>query len=517
MPAEKVKKKNQSKYRLILEVTHQLRSPLSSIASCLNVVLDGYTAEVDKKQRDMIERAKRKTEQLLTLVNDLLELSKIEQDIPVLKMAPLKLNNVIQKTVDFMRPLAGEKNISIKTNIPTELPMVNADERGIERVITNLIGNAIKYNLDGGKVNVEARAEGNQILVEVSDTGIGIPAEDLPKVFDLFFRGNYAIPKKKVGTGLGLSIVKRIITAHGGKIWVESEEGKGSKFTFTLPRVFVQNPYIPVPVKVIRTFIESDDRMLKTFDLAFVNKEDADTFKFMPGQFCELSILGKGEAPFGIASSPTEEGFIRFTVNKAGVVTTALHHLEEGAEIGLRGPLGNYYPIEDMEGKNIVIIGGGFAFTTLRSLTMYMLHRSNRHKFKDITVIYGARSPGLLLYRKELQEWQKSSDLSVYLTVDRGDSTWKGRVGFVPEIVKQVAPSSTNAFAVICGPPIMIKFTIPVLMDLGFPPERIITSLEMRMKCGIGKCGRCNIGHKYVCRDGPIFNYKELQELPREY
>jgi len=276
----------------------------------------------------------------------------------------------------------------------------------------------------------------------------------------------------------------------------------------------MKNPYVPALATVQKVVIETEDRAIKSFDLSLLNKE---TFDFLPGQFAELSVLGVGEAPFGIASSPTERGFLRFTVNKAGVVTTALHNLEKGDLVGVRGPLGNWYPIGEFEGTNVVIIGGGFAFTTLRSLTHYMVHKDNRAKFKEITVIYGARSPGLLLYRNELEEWNERDDLNVYVTVDTGNDWWKGNVGFVPTITKEVSPSSGNAFAVVCGPPIMIKFTIPVLRQLGFAPERILLSLEMRMKCGIGMCGRCNIGCNYVCKDGPIFTLAQLQEMPDEY
>jgi NAD(P)H-flavin reductase len=275
------------------------------------------------------------------------------------------------------------------------------------------------------------------------------------------------------------------------------------------------NPYIPYPVTIRKVEVETEDRLIKSFELVFKNKDDEKAFNYMPGQFAELSILGKGESPIGIASSPTEKGFLKFTVMKVGVVTTALHEMTEGAGLGVRGPLGNTYPIEQMRGKDVVIIGGGFAFTTLRSLLAFML--ASRGDYGDITVIYGARSPGMLLYQSELAEWKKRSDLNLHLTVDNGDDNWQGRVGFVPQVTKDVAPRSMDAYAIICGPPIMIKFTIPVMEKLGFPPERVYTSLEMRMKCGIGKCGRCNIGPKYVCKDGPVFSLAELGELPGEY
>ena len=213
---------------------------------------------------------------------------------------------------------------------------------------------------------------------------------------------------------------------------------------------------------------------------------------------------------------------MEFTVQRAGaivpgLVTAALHDMDEGGKIGLRGPLGNSWPIEFLEKKNIVVVGGGFAFTTLRSLINYMLHKDNRSRFGEITVIYGARTPGLLLYKDELAAWEKRDDIKTVITVDKGDETWKGREGFVPAVCKDVAPSPKNTVAVICGPPVMIKFTLPVFFDLGFSKENILTSLEMRMKCGIGKCGRCNVGYKYVCSDGPVFSLAELEELPRDF
>jgi len=166
----------------------------------------------------------------------------------------------------------------------------------------------------------------------------------------------------------------------------------------------------------------------------------------------------------------------------------------------------------------VIIIGGGFAFTTLRSSIVYMLHPENRPKFKDIIVVYGARSPGLLLYKDELASWERRDDIKMHITVDAtNDPNWKYNVGFVPAITKQKIKSADNAIAIVCGPPVMIKFTQPVLEELGFPPERIILSLEMRMKCGIGMCGRCNIGDKFVCKDGPVFSLAQLKQLPPEY
>lgn len=277
----------------------------------------------------------------------------------------------------------------------------------------------------------------------------------------------------------------------------------------------MKNPFLPIPMRVEKVITETEDGNIKTFNLAFINK--GNEFSFLPGQFAQLSVFGKGEAPFGIASTPTQPEYLQFTVNKAGVLTTALHNLEEGEIIGVRGPLGNCFPIEEFEGKDIVIIGGGFAFTTLRSLTKYILYEGNRSRFGNITVIYGARSPGLLLYKDELKEWKVRSDLDLHLTVDRADNGWQERVGVVPNVIKEVTPSPENAYALVCGPPVMIKFTLPVLNELGFSPERILLSLEMRMKCGVGMCGRCNIGSKYICKDGPVFTLSQLNGLPVEF
>ncbi len=279
----------------------------------------------------------------------------------------------------------------------------------------------------------------------------------------------------------------------------------------------VPNPYLPRLVRIETVTVETDDAMLKTFELGFPKPEDRADFDFVPGQFCEVSVFGKGEAPFGIASAPMEAGPLKFTVNKTGVLTSALHSMKAGDILGLRGPLGNGYPLELFEGHSLVIIGGGFAFTTLRSLTGYLLAPSNRKRFKDITIIYGARRPGLLLYRDDLAAWETRNDVSMHLTIDVEAPGWTKHVGFVPDVVERVAPSSKGTYAVICGPPVMIRFTMPKLSALGFPPERIFSSLERRMKCGIGKCGRCNIGPYYVCKEGPVFSYAQLEGLPQEY
>ncbi|MGQ4872699.1 MAG: FAD/NAD(P)-binding protein [Promethearchaeia archaeon] len=279
----------------------------------------------------------------------------------------------------------------------------------------------------------------------------------------------------------------------------------------------LSNPYIPKITRIKSIISENKVNDIKTFELEFEDSNDYENFNYIPGQFAELSLLGKGECPIGIASSPTEEGSIKFTVKKMGTVTTALHNCEIGDIVGVRGPLGNGWPIEDMKGKNIIVIGGGFAFSTLRSLVTYILHKDNRDKYKEITVIYGNRDSGEVLYKDDLENWKKRDDIKVFLTIDRPEEGWTEKVGFVAPIVKEVAPSPENAVCIVCGPPIMIKTTIAVLEELNFKDEQILNSLEMRMKCGIGKCGRCNIGSKYVCIDGPVFSLAQLKKMPNEY
>jgi sulfhydrogenase subunit gamma (sulfur reductase) len=278
----------------------------------------------------------------------------------------------------------------------------------------------------------------------------------------------------------------------------------------------MKNPYIPFAMTLQKVVTETDDKNIKTFVAAFRCDQDECDFQYLPGQFAMLSVLGVGEAAFGIASSPTQSGRLDFTVNKIGTVTTELHNLEHGELIYIRGPFGNHYPLEEMQEKDIVIIGGGYAFTTLRSLLYYMLHEENREKYGVITVIYGARSPGLLLYKDEFKNFSSRSDLNLIVSVDKVDNGWDGYVGVVPQVIEQVNPSSTDAYAIVCGPPMMIKYTLPVVHKLGFPSEKVILSLERKMKCGIGICGRCNIGSKYVCKDGPVFTLQQLEEIGEE-
>jgi len=273
-----------------------------------------------------------------------------------------------------------------------------------------------------------------------------------------------------------------------------------------------QNPYMPELATVTRIIEETPN--IKSFQVVFNDKEKMKQFDFQPGQVGQLSIFGVGESTFVINSTPTRKEYLQFSVMKAGEVTAALHNLYEGDQVGIRAPLGNYFPYENMKGKNILFIGGGIGMAPLRTLILYML--DNRKDYKDITIIYGARTPADLCYKEDVKEWESRSDINLILTVDAQFPGWDKRVGFVPTVLKEVAPKPDNTVAITCGPPIMIKFVLEGLAELKFPDDQIITTLEKRMKCGIGLCGRCNIGHMYVCKDGPVFSLKQLKELPDE-
>lgn len=267
-----------------------------------------------------------------------------------------------------------------------------------------------------------------------------------------------------------------------------------------------RNPLVPQIATIESICDETPD--IKTFRVEGVK------FEYSPGQCAMLSKLGVGEAMISITSSPTREG-LEFSIKRVGRLTDALHQMEPGMNIGIRGPYGNSFPVEKMSGKNLLFIGGGIGLAPLRSLINTCFDR--REQFGRIMIIYGARSPEDLVFKEELFDiWPGHENTEVHLTVDKGDDNWTGRVGFVPALLEDMSPSPGNTVAVTCGPPIMIKFVLKSLQNMGFPPESIITTLEMKMKCGIGQCGRCNIGEKYVCVDGPVFSLADLLTLPDE-
>jgi NAD(P)H-flavin reductase len=251
------------------------------------------------------------------------------------------------------------------------------------------------------------------------------------------------------------------------------------------------------------------------FEVADVDINNSAGLSYFPGQFMELSVFGVGECPISITSTPTRPESLEFAVREVGTVSRGLHNLDVGDYIGLRGPFGNGFPIETMKGKDIFFIAGGIGLAPLRSVINYMLDK--REEFGTIDIVYGARTPELLCFSGEFETWQKAPKTNLHLTVDAEAPGWEGNVGLVPALVKELALSPGNRIAIACGPPIMIKFTLVNLSEMGYPDENIITTLELKMKCGVGKCGRCNIGSKYVCMDGPVFRLSELKELPSEY
>lgn len=276
------------------------------------------------------------------------------------------------------------------------------------------------------------------------------------------------------------------------------------------------NPLKPYSATITNVIDETHD--VKTFQVVFDDPAILENFGNKPGQVAQLSVLGVGEATISITSAPTRKGMLEFSIKKVGKLTEVIHQLAVGSKMSIRGPYGNNFPYEDMKGKDIVFIGGGIGLAPLRSLIDYVLADENRDDYGQVDIIYGARSVGDLCFKYDLNDrWPKIKNTNVYVTIDREEEGWNGHVGFVPSYLEEVNPSATNRIAVTCGPPIMIKFVLQALEKMGYTDEQIISTLELKMKCGIGKCGRCNIGHKYVCIEGPVFNYAQIKELPPEF
>lgn len=272
------------------------------------------------------------------------------------------------------------------------------------------------------------------------------------------------------------------------------------------------NPYLPEVATILETVQETHNIM--TFRVRFDDAAKMAAFTFGPGQVGQLSAPGIGESTFVINSPPTRMDYLQFSVMRTGEVTGKLHNLVAGDKIGVRAPLGKPFPVEDMKGKDIVFVGGGIGMAPLRTLFLYML--DNRADFGKIRLLYGARSPLDMAFSAELPEWTSRADIETTLTIDRDAEGWEHKVGLIPNVLLEMAPSPENCVAITCGPPIMIKFTLEALKKLEFQDEQILTTLEKRMKCGIGICGRCNIGTSYVCVDGPVYTYAQLKQLPNE-
>lgn len=269
-----------------------------------------------------------------------------------------------------------------------------------------------------------------------------------------------------------------------------------------------------LPQVGIITDIRRETPDVKTFRI--VRPDGTKLFEHMPGQCAMLCVPGVGEALFSITSSPTNKEYQEFSIKECGTLTNYLHNMPVGDEILVRGPYGNHFPVETvLKGQDLLFIAGGIGLAPLRSVINYVL--DNRDNYGTVDIVYGSRSKDDLVQLKEIQEvWAKAKDVNVHLTIDREQEGWDGHVGFVPNYVKELN-MSVDKTALICGPPIMIKFVLQGLQELGYEKTQVYTTLELRMKCGIGKCGRCNIGDKYVCKDGPVFRCDEIDELPNEY
>ena len=266
------------------------------------------------------------------------------------------------------------------------------------------------------------------------------------------------------------------------------------------------NPYRPIETEVLEVITETPT--IKTIKL-----KPKEEISFTTGQFIGLTIPGVGEAPFTPSSRPAVKDTMEVTVMKVGKVTEKIHQLRKGDIIGLRGPFGKGYPLDDFKGKEILVVGGGCGFAPLRSL-MYSLFDMSQD-IKKLIFRGGCKTPKELVYRSETENWAQRKDLDLKLTVDTGDSEWKGDVGLVTTILDNIAMDCQTGLAIVCGPPIMMKFAIKKLLDLSFKEENLYLSMEKNMSCGIGKCGHCRIGTYYACKDGPVFRYSKIKDFPQ--
>ena len=267
----------------------------------------------------------------------------------------------------------------------------------------------------------------------------------------------------------------------------------------------IENPYRPIKAEI--TEVISETPTIKT-----IRVEPKEPIIFETGQFIELTIPGIGEAPFTPSSRPAIKDIMEITVMSVGKVTEKVHELKKGDIVGVRGPFGKGYPIDSFKGKEILVVGGGCGFAPIRSLMYEFFDRSG--EFKKLFFRGGCKTPQELLYRSELGDWAKRKDLDIKLTVDKGDGEWKENVGVVTTILDGVEMDYESGIAIVCGPPIMMKFSIKKLIDMGFKEKNIYLSMEKNMSCGIGKCGHCRIGTYYVCKDGPVFSYDKIKDFP---
>lgn len=274
----------------------------------------------------------------------------------------------------------------------------------------------------------------------------------------------------------------------------------------------MKNEYTPYKTTIVSIKKESFDT--NTYKVVFDDEKIKSSFDYKQGQFAEISLLGIGEAPISITSSPSRKGFLEFSIRATGTLTDKIHGLKRGNSLFVRGPYGNSFPFEEIKGKNLYFIAGGIGLAPLRSLiNMVFDHRKD---FKHINILYGAKTSDDICFKEELEEWKKVPDTEVWLTVDKPCEGWGCSVGVVTELWKETEVHPENAVAIVCGPPIMIRFVSLKLIESGFKEKDIIMTLERYMKCGIGKCGHCNLGEKFVCVDGPVFTYEQVKALPHK-
>ncbi|MFA6318501.1 MAG: FAD/NAD(P)-binding protein [Elusimicrobiota bacterium] len=268
-----------------------------------------------------------------------------------------------------------------------------------------------------------------------------------------------------------------------------------------------QGPNIFLPRKANILRAEQTTPTEKHFTLQLADKSQ---LEFQPGQILEVGLMGYGEIPIGLASSPTRKNTFDIVVRSVGRVSTAINKLGPGESLLVRGPFGNGFDLDKLRGHDILIVAGGIGLCPTRSLIQYIMDR--RKEFKRFILMYGTREPKLQLFIKDLEEWRKSKDVELHETVDRSDPTWTGNVGVVTKLFNKV-PVAPETRVVVCGPPIMFRYVVSVLDSLWIPRENIYVDLERRMKCGVGKCGHCQINDKYVCTDGPVFSFAEVENL----
>lgn len=273
-----------------------------------------------------------------------------------------------------------------------------------------------------------------------------------------------------------------------------------------------ENPYMPEQAMILGVKRQTHDT--KTYTFAFVDEEKQREFTFQPGEFNMITLLGVGEAPFSICSSPSVSDSFEHTIRSVGNVTSALARLKEGDIVGIRGPYGKGWPMEEAEGKDVLIVAGGVGFPPVRPVITYIA--DHRAEYGSLEVLYGARTPGDCLFTDEYDGWKKTGNTRLLLTVDRvpGGQVWEHNVGVVTALFDQMETSPENVIVLTCGPEIMMRFVVKELIARGFRKDQLYVSLERRMKCGLGKCGHCQIGPVYVCRDGPVFAYADIEHLP---